>query len=124
MASISWSGISLSSLSGRPQAAIGRTARKSARMRRLMTNSFEKWPGRGTNTPGARRLRQPTSLFALSLLLAFAGCRCPGKPAEKLRKVDVHTHFGPDATDRMISLMDQYGLDTVVNLSGGAPGQG
>jgi predicted TIM-barrel fold metal-dependent hydrolase len=69
-------------------------------------------------------MRCPTSLFVLSLLLAFGGCRCPGKQAEKLRKLDVHTHFGPEAADRMISLMDQYGVDTVVNLSGGAPGQG
>lgn len=36
----------------------------------------------------------------------------------------MHTHFGPRAARRMIGLMDQYGIDVVFNLSGGAPGQG
>jgi predicted TIM-barrel fold metal-dependent hydrolase len=36
----------------------------------------------------------------------------------------VHTHFAVDAVPLTLKLMDGFGLDTVVNLSGGAPGQG
>jgi predicted TIM-barrel fold metal-dependent hydrolase len=41
-----------------------------------------------------------------------------------VRKVDVHTHFGPDATERAIQRFDAAGIDVAVNLSGGAPGAG
>jgi predicted TIM-barrel fold metal-dependent hydrolase len=41
-----------------------------------------------------------------------------------VRKIDVHTHFGPDAAAHMIALMDAHGIATVVNLSGGSPGRG
>ena len=41
-----------------------------------------------------------------------------------LRKIDVHTHFGPQAVDHVLRLMDKYGIDAVVNLAGGAPGHG
>src|SRR5262249_43931046 len=44
--------------------------------------------------------------------------------AAPIRKIDVHTHFGPDAAAHMVALMDKYGIDTVVNLSGGIAGHG
>ena len=53
----------------------------------------------------------------LALLMACS------RPAP-IRKIDVHTHFGPDAAAHMIALMDAHGIDTVVNLSGGVPGHG
>lgn len=36
----------------------------------------------------------------------------------------MHTHFGPRAAARTIALMDQNGIQSVVNLSGGTPGRG
>lgn len=59
------------------------------------------------------------------LVLALFACSrgTPGAPAP-VEKIDVHTHFGPDATPRVIALMDRFGVKTVVNLSGGSPGRG
>ncbi|MBI3180690.1 MAG: amidohydrolase family protein [Myxococcales bacterium] len=67
--------------------------------------------------------------LAAALCLLAVGCsRCAKEPASPPRdrphKVDAHTHFPPEATARVIALMDQYGLDAVVNLSGGTPGRG
>jgi predicted TIM-barrel fold metal-dependent hydrolase len=60
-----------------------------------------------------------------SLLVITASCnRPPPGPPPHVRKIDVHTHFGPDAAAHMIALMDRHGIDTVVNLSGGIPGGG
>jgi predicted TIM-barrel fold metal-dependent hydrolase len=58
------------------------------------------------------------------LVLCALALGCKGEPAGKPRKIDVHTHFGPTALPRVIALMDKYGLDAVVNLSGGSPGRG
>ena len=60
-------------------------------------------------------------LLVCALLLG-----CKGKPAvpARPRKIDVHTHFGPDSVGRMVELMDKYGIDAVVNLSGDFPGRG
>jgi predicted TIM-barrel fold metal-dependent hydrolase len=41
-----------------------------------------------------------------------------------VKRIDVHTHFQPDAVPQVLELMDQNGVDTVVNLSGGIPGGG
>jgi predicted TIM-barrel fold metal-dependent hydrolase len=60
---------------------------------------------------------------ALLLLLLTACSTTPAAPARYV-KIDVHTHFGPDGATRLIELMDRYKIDAVVNLSGGAPGQG
>lgn len=35
--------------------------------------------------------------------------------------IDVHTHFGAASADRTVELMDRYGVDVVVNLSGSSP---
>lgn len=65
----------------------------------------------------------PLCLLALG---CSKGCSKEPQPPNKgtLRKIDVHAHFSPEATSRAIALMDHYGLDAVVNLSGGAPGRG
>jgi predicted TIM-barrel fold metal-dependent hydrolase len=60
-------------------------------------------------------------LLGVALLL---GCRQTPKVPSRLRKVDVHTHFGPESVGRVLELMDRYGIDAVVNLSGGSPGRG
>jgi predicted TIM-barrel fold metal-dependent hydrolase len=39
-----------------------------------------------------------------------------------VRKVDVHTHIQPDAWAEAVKLMNRYGIDHIVNLSGGPPG--
>jgi predicted TIM-barrel fold metal-dependent hydrolase len=43
-------------------------------------------------------------------------------PARKFRRIDVHTHIGPDGIARALRLMDEWGIDGVVNLSGMYPG--
>lgn len=72
-------------------------------------------------------MRPMPRFFLWALVTCAAGCRCPSsKPAaaERFRKIDVHTHFSVESAQRTLELMDAHGLDTVVNLSGGAPGQG
>ncbi len=67
---------------------------------------------------------------ALTLpLLLLASCTCPPKPAAvdagiRYRKVDLHVHVSPAAIPRLLRLMEERGLDVVVNLSGGWPGAG
>ncbi len=65
---------------------------------------------------------------ALVLLVALtASCTCSKGAPERgrsHRKVDVHVHFPPEAAPRVVSLMDRYGIDVVVNLSGGTPDRG
>ncbi len=67
-------------------------------------------------------MRAPVGLLVI-VLAVVSGCRCNARPAVR-EKVDMHVHFGPDATDRMRGLMDAHGLDVVVNMSGGSPGKG
>jgi predicted TIM-barrel fold metal-dependent hydrolase len=40
----------------------------------------------------------------------------------RLRRIDVHTHISPDGVQRALRLMDEWGVDGVVNLSGMHPG--
>jgi predicted TIM-barrel fold metal-dependent hydrolase len=69
-------------------------------------------------------------LRSLLLTVALVACgrgeraRPPDAAAPRYQKIDVHTHFGPAAAPRVIGLMDRWGIDTVVNLSGGIPGEG
>src|SRR5512135_2759537 len=67
--------------------------------------------------------------LALVACLPLAGCRCADKPSPvdagpRLRKVDAHVHVEPAAVPRLVALMDAWGIDVAVNLSGGWPGQG
>ena len=43
-------------------------------------------------------------------------------PSKRFRRIDVHTHIGPDGIARAVRLMDEWGIDGVVNLSGMYPG--
>jgi predicted TIM-barrel fold metal-dependent hydrolase len=68
-------------------------------------------------------------LLALVAGLALAGCRCAQKPSAvdagpHVRKVDMHVHVEPAAVPHLVALMDAWGIDVAVNLSGGWPGQG
>src|SRR5688500_2631025 len=57
-------------------------------------------------------------------LSAVAACRGDPPAGRPYRKIDVHTHFSPDAAARAVALMDAHGIDVAVNLSGGSPGRG
>jgi predicted TIM-barrel fold metal-dependent hydrolase len=63
--------------------------------------------------------------------LAWTGCKnrggkggasTSGPAHQRLPRIDVHTHIGPDAIPRALTLMDKWGIDGVVNLSGMSPG--
>jgi predicted TIM-barrel fold metal-dependent hydrolase len=45
-----------------------------------------------------------------------------GARARRLPRIDVHTHVMPDGIPRAVALMDEHGIDGVVNLSGMYPG--
>lgn len=47
-----------------------------------------------------------------------------GTPLPRLRMIDVHVHLSPLGVPRLSRLMERYGFDHVVNLSGGTPSQG
>jgi len=57
--------------------------------------------------------------------VAADGAPSPTRPAaapRRYRRIDVHTHIGPDGIARAVRLMDEWGIDGVVNLSGMHPG--
>lgn len=69
------------------------------------------------------------SLAAAALLLLACTShhdheREPARPGGGLRAIDVHTHFGPEAADRAVRLLERHGIDVAVNLSGLYPGGG
>jgi predicted TIM-barrel fold metal-dependent hydrolase len=67
-------------------------------------------------------------MATLLSVVALTGCHCPSSAPvaarQSYRKIDVHTHFAPEAVSHVMQLMDQYGIDVVVNLSGEFPGGG
>ena len=68
---------------------------------------------------------RPPILLAAALAFALGACTPkPPPPPPKIVKIDAHTHFGPDSVPQLLRLMDRYGIDTVVNLSGSFPGGG
>jgi len=52
--------------------------------------------------------------------------KTPGDEASKrqlrLARIDVHTHINPDGLERALGIMDLYGIDGMVNLSGYSAG--
>jgi predicted TIM-barrel fold metal-dependent hydrolase len=54
---------------------------------------------------------------------AAASAPPPAKPlAQRFRRIDVHTHINPDGIARAEALMNEWGIDGAVNLSGMYPG--
>ena len=51
----------------------------------------------------------------------FAGRPPPSPPHPRLPMVDMHVHLSLGAGDRLLGLMKRYGIDHIVNLSGGHP---
>jgi hypothetical protein len=54
--------------------------------------------------------------------MAEAATAPAAKAARKFHRIDVHTHIGPDGIPRAMRLMDEWGIDGAVNLSGMYPG--
>jgi predicted TIM-barrel fold metal-dependent hydrolase len=88
-----------------------------------------------------RRLCSPRATLALlGAVVTAAGVGCnkssaPGKTAQSppqsqaktetprhLPRIDVHTHISPEALPRALSIMSEWGIDGMVNLSGSFPG--
>lgn len=65
----------------------------------------------------------PRLLF-LVVTAALASCTCSERRAGRYRKLDAHTHAEPAAVPHLVRLMDDWGIATAVNLSGGWPGEG
>jgi predicted TIM-barrel fold metal-dependent hydrolase len=85
----------------------------------------------------ARRAHAATLLPALLLALAGGACRSRGAGAPKavgagdagvaarahrFPRIDTHTHVMPDGIPRALKMMDEWGIDGMVNLSGMYPG--
>jgi predicted TIM-barrel fold metal-dependent hydrolase len=79
--------------------------------------------------------------LALAAVAGPSGCRRPSPPASaptssgesaappaatprsaRLPRIDLHTHISPDGIERAIKLMNEWGIDGAVNLSGMYPG--
>lgn len=71
-----------------------------------------------------RRAPRPLLLLFLAVVGLWACRRDERRPSAAYRKVDVHTHAAPDAVPHLLRVMDQWGIATAVNLSGGWPGEG
>jgi predicted TIM-barrel fold metal-dependent hydrolase len=67
--------------------------------------------------PAAERSALPTNVMAP----AAAPAPAPPQP-RKFHRIDVHTHISPDGIPRALRLMDEWGIDGAVNLSGMYPG--
>jgi predicted TIM-barrel fold metal-dependent hydrolase len=70
------------------------------------------------------RCRAWARLAAVALLAACGSRKAPAPEPPRPRKIDVHVHAGPEGVDRLVELMDRFGIDVAVNLSGGWPGEG
>jgi predicted TIM-barrel fold metal-dependent hydrolase len=87
---------------------------------------------------GSGRLASARAVvLGVSALAAASGCNrgAAGKAAQspkqeaaavekprRLPRLDVHSHMSPDGLERALALMNEWGIDGMVNLSGGYPG--
>jgi predicted TIM-barrel fold metal-dependent hydrolase len=90
------------------------------------------------NVPAGRVAHAAVSLALLAGALASGACRPRGAGASRsgdaglaaaaraghhrFPRIDTHTHVMPDGIPRALKLMDEWGIDGVVNLSGMYPG--
>jgi predicted TIM-barrel fold metal-dependent hydrolase len=56
--------------------------------------------------------------------LKNAEARLQAAEGPRIPIIDVHVHLGADGIDNLRGLMQRYGFDHIVNLSGGTPGRG
>ena len=74
-------------------------------------------------------MRAARVIGVASAVAALAGCQ-PAQAAPdaapagnpRLPRIDLHMHISPNGIDRLIKLMDRWGIDGAVNLSGMYPG--
>jgi predicted TIM-barrel fold metal-dependent hydrolase len=73
-------------------------------------------------------VRTARLIWVASAAMALAGCQ-PVQAADpapagnpRLPRIDMHMHIGPGGIDRLIKLMDRWGIDGAINLSGMYPG--
>jgi predicted TIM-barrel fold metal-dependent hydrolase len=64
----------------------------------------------------------PGSDAAKAVVDAATARPAPAPPPRRFKRIDVHTHIGPDGIARAVRLMNEWGIDGVVNLSGMYPG--
>ena len=72
-----------------------------------------------TRTDGAASTTAPAAHAATTDTTGATTAR-PG--AKRLPRIDVHMHIGPDVIPRAVRLMDEWGIDGGINLSGMYPG--
>jgi predicted TIM-barrel fold metal-dependent hydrolase len=77
----------------------------------------------------AANRRGPAIFFALAPAIFAFGCHRsaarvgdPPPAGHRFHRIDVHTHIAPDGIERAIRLMNEWGIDGMVNLSGMHPG--
>jgi predicted TIM-barrel fold metal-dependent hydrolase len=46
----------------------------------------------------------------------------PAPPPRRFKRIDVHTHISPDGIARALKIMNEWGIDGMINLSGMHPG--
>jgi hypothetical protein len=64
-------------------------------------------------------------IWVAGAVAVLAGCHSASAAPDagpRLPRLDVHMHVGPEGIDRLIKLMDRWGIDGAVNLSGMYPG--
>jgi predicted TIM-barrel fold metal-dependent hydrolase len=78
---------------------------------------------KGVASPAAATTTQsaPVTLAAPAATSA-APRSAPMAGQRRFRRIDVHMHIGPDGVARAVRLMDEWGIDGAVNLSGMFPG--
>ena len=72
-----------------------------------------------TRTDGAASTMAPAAHAATTDTTGATTAR-PG--TKRLPRIDVHMHIGPDGIQRAVRLMDEWGIDGGINLSGMYPG--
>jgi predicted TIM-barrel fold metal-dependent hydrolase len=77
--------------------------------------------------PAPANLCARLAAFALFVSLAAVGCHRGASeglppPGQRFHRIDVHTHISPDGVSRAVRLMNEWGIDGMVNLSGMHPG--
>jgi predicted TIM-barrel fold metal-dependent hydrolase len=87
----------------------------------------------------ARPVARGAAALSLLALVGAAACRSRGvggaaeasakqapppapRPAHHYARIDTHTHVMPDGVERALKMMDEWGIDGIVNLSGMYPG--
>src|SRR6185503_9919926 len=66
--------------------------------------------------------RRPTPPVAGAADAAATGGAAPTPKPKRPKRIDVHTHISPDGIERSLKIMDEWGIDGMVNLSGMYPG--